>query len=50
MREKEPRMMDMIEEVEEGKAECYWCSRVFDKSKMRQVTFRGLKQYVCEGC
>ncbi len=36
--------------VSSGEEECFWCSRVLDKNKMKKIVMAGLPAYKCERC
>lgn len=47
---KSPPLSSKLPVVSSGEEDCYWCSRVLDKSKMKRITMAGLPVYKCERC
>ena len=39
-----------IDDLEQGKADCYWCGRVMNKSEMRQERKYNMTVYICKRC
>jgi len=39
-----------LPDMPEDKAECFYCPRVLDKNKMRQMKMRNSTVWVCDKC
>jgi len=49
-KERRPRFKPAQQEVADGRAECYWCDRVFDAKEMTKENQHGMAVYVCKAC
>ena len=38
------------QEIAEGKAECYWCDKIYPIEEMVEDRQHGVKVYNCKGC
>jgi DNA-directed RNA polymerase subunit M/transcription elongation factor TFIIS len=47
---KEEGISHKLDDVPEGKADCYWCGRIFDIMQMRRQIEHHTIVYICKDC
>ena len=50
MNGKENAVSHKLDDLPQGKQECFWCSRVFEESQMRRERRHDTIIFVCKDC
>lgn len=50
IKKKEPGVSHRIDDLPQGKQDCYWCGKVFDASVMQRSRIHNTVIYICRDC